>query len=84
MAIDSRLKRQSVAGLKPFKKAPLPDGTIAAVDRVLIACLYCGIAIQAAVPLALRASIPRIIEYVPRDVDFRNRPVDITFENKEA
>lgn len=47
MAIDSRVKRQSAAGIKPFKKVILPDGTLSAADRVQIACLYCGITIDA-------------------------------------
>jgi len=45
MAIDTRAKRQSAAGLKPFKKTLIPDGTIDAWDRTHIACLYRGIAV---------------------------------------
>jgi len=42
MAIDTEAKRKAAAGLKPFKKILIPDGTIDATDRMQIACLYSG------------------------------------------
>ena len=48
MAINTRAKRQSATGMRPFHKAILPDGTIDASDRVHLCWGYSGIAIAEA------------------------------------
>ncbi len=47
MAIDTRAKRQSVAGFSLFRVRLVPDGTINALDRRHVAGLYAGIAAAA-------------------------------------
>ena len=54
MAIDTRARRMSVTGRKPFHKAILPDGTIDASDRAHIAWLYSGISLVVSVVSPIR------------------------------
>ena len=47
MAVDTAGKRFSVLGLAGIQTLPIPDGTVAAVDRLHLLMLYSGIAADA-------------------------------------
>ena len=44
MAVDTASKRFSVLGLSGIQTLPIPDGTVAAADRLHLLMLYSGIA----------------------------------------